>query len=150
MAKINYQRIVVGVDFSLPSRAAMRHAIGLAQHHQAELDVVHVIEDSFRAALPWAENARKHVKELRVAAIEAATKKLEKFVPAASDITVHRSVKTGDVDEEMLKLAKRRRADLIVIANVGRRRMGQFIMGSTAADILRVSQTPVLLVPEAR
>ena len=150
MATVTYRRILAAVDFSAPSRAALRHAIGLAKHHGAHLDVIYVIEDSFRAALPWAEDARKHVAEMRRLETKVATAKLEKFVPAAPGVRVERTVKNGDVDEEVRKFAKRRRAELIVIGNVGRRQLGALLLGSTAADIVRTSRIPVLLVPQTR
>lgn len=147
MSKVSYQKILVAVDFSKTSKAAFQHALGVAENHGAALDVIHVIEDAFQATLPWTKQGQATVKALRTEAVAAATEKLEKFVGKPAGITVKTSVKTGEVDEEVLKLAGRRGTDLIVLGRVGRRRVEEFLVGSSANDIIRSSTIPVLLVP---
>ena len=46
--------------------------------------------------------------------------------------------------EEITRLARRRRADVIVIGTHGRTGVGRFVMGSVAARVLRVAPCPVL------
>lgn len=147
MAKVSYERIVVAVDFSKTSKAALQHGFGLAQAHGAALDVIYVIEDAFQATLPWLKQGQETVKQMRTEALSAAAEKLEKFVPKAGDVELKCTVKTGEVDEEVLRLANRRKADLIVLGKVGRRRVDEFLVGSSANDIIRTSPIPVMLVP---
>lgn len=150
MSKVSYQRILVAVDFSKTSKRAFQHAMGVAENHAAALDVVYVIEDAFQATLPWTKQGQETVKAMRTEAVAAATEKLDKFVGKPAGITVKCSVKTGEVDEEVLKLAKRRNSDLIVLGRVGRRRVDEFLVGSSANDIVRGSSIPVLLVPSQK
>lgn len=124
--------------------------MGVAENHAAALDVVYVIEDAFQATLPWTKQGQETVKAMRTEAVAAATEKLDKFVGKPAGITVKCSVKTGEVDEEVLKLAKRRNSDLIVLGRVGRRRVDEFLVGSSANDIVRGSSIPVLLVPSQK
>ena len=145
-----YQRIVVAVDFSAPSKAAMNHALSLAASTGARVDVVHVIEDSFRATLPWDDDVKARVDALREEEFEAAGRKLSRFVPAKVREEVETFVRSGDVDTEVIKFARSRKADLIVAANIGRRRLGRLVLGSTASSIARESHVPVLLVPASR
>ena len=147
MTNHSHERIVVAVDFSKTSKAAMQYALGIAEKHGASLDVLHVIEDAFRATLPWLKQGQETVKAMRAEALEAAGEKLAKFVPKSSTVPVKTTVKTGEVDEEVLRFAARRKADLIVLGKVGRRRMDEFFVGSAASDIIRLSPIPVLLVP---
>ncbi len=149
MAKVSYERIVVAVDFSKTSKTALQHAFGLAQEHGASLDVIYVIDDAFQATLPWLKQGQETVKQMRSEAVSAATQKLEKFVPKTT-VECSTTVKTGEVDEEVLRFAARRKADLIVLGKVGRRRVDEFLIGSSANDIIRSSPIPVLLVPGAR
>ncbi len=149
MSKIIYKRILVAVDFSEPSEQAMQHAFGLAQASGAQIHVIYVIEDSFRAALPWASEAQAQVERLRAIEFEAANGKLAEFVPSPRDVDVELMVRNGDVEVEVLGYAQEIGADLIVIANVGRRRVGELLLGSSAASLLRTSTLPVLLVPPA-
>ncbi len=151
MGKVSYQRIVVAVDFSKTSKAALHHAVGVAQQHDASLDVIYVIEDAFQATLPWLKQGQETVKQMRTEAVGAATEKLDKFVSrVSSGVDVSCTVKTGEVDEEVLRLVARRKADLVVLGKVGRRRVDEFLIGSSAADIIRSSTVPVLLVPGAK
>ena len=147
VAKNSDKRIVVAVDFSKTSKAALQHALDLASDGGAGVDVIYVIEDAFQATLPWLKQGRDTVKRMRADAVRAASEKLERFVPRPAGIEVTTTVKTGEVDEEVLKLAKRKKAILIVLGKVGRRRMDDFFVGSSANDIIRLSPIPLLLVP---
>ncbi|MDG2304204.1 MAG: universal stress protein [Candidatus Binatia bacterium] len=146
MSKVSYQRIVVAVDFSKTSKAALQQALGVAEQHDATLEVIYVIEDAFQATLPWMKQGQETVKQMRSEAVDVATEKLQKFVGKTA-VEVRRTVKTGEVDEEVIRLAGRRKADLIVLGKVGRRRVDEFLIGSSANDIIRISTVPVLLVP---
>jgi len=150
VAKVSYRRIVVAVDFSKTSKAALQHAFGVAQNHGASMDVIYVIEDAFQATLPWMKQGQETVRQMRTEAVSAATEKLEKFVSNLDGVQVRCTVKTGEVDEEVLRLVSRRKADLIVLGKVGRRRVDEFLVGSSATDIIRSSVVPVLLVPSPK
>ncbi len=139
-----YRSILVGVDFSAPSRMALARARDLAERLGARLEVVHVVE-RLKPALPFSSKNRETVRGLQREIAERARERLTHFV-GSSGASVRTRVLTGVADRALLAYAERSRADLVVLANRGHSALEELLIGSTAERVLRHAQLPVLLV----
>jgi nucleotide-binding universal stress UspA family protein len=73
---------------------------------------------------------------------------LPKFVgcKAFSNLVVEEVIAHGDASTEIVRVAKDRGVDLIVIASHGRTGLGRILFGSTAESVVRHASCPVLVV----
>lgn len=68
----------------------------------------------------------------------------ERLAGTGVDFWIERSAQGGDAADEVLRVARAQRAELIVIGLRKRSAMGKFLMGSTAQRILLQAECPVL------
>ena len=142
-----FRRILHPTDFSKASGLAFKTALELARQERAELRLVYVIappavllEDSFLTAKTWAEmtSAGRREAQRRLGPLLARAKKAHVRASAA--------VLEGVAFEEIVREARRRRADLIVVGTHGRTGIARFFLGSVAARVLALARCPVLTV----
>lgn len=143
---ISLRRIMVPLDFSEPSKNALRYAVSFAKHFGAELVLVYVIEPmvyppdfSFgQVGIPNIE------KELR----ERGQKELGRLIQAdvAGQVVARSVIRTGKPFLEIINLARKEDVDLIIIATHGHTGVEHIIFGSTAEKVVRKAPCPVLVV----
>lgn len=142
-----YKRILVPVDGSKTSNAALDQAIGLARDQKAELRVVYVIDEA--AIVAGSEYG--DMLGVEKAQIEAGHAVLEKakakalFPDAQTKLLETEKVGQG-ISEIIVQDAGEWGADLIVAGTHGRTGLRHLLMGSVAEGIVRISKVPVLLV----
>jgi nucleotide-binding universal stress UspA family protein len=136
------KRILAPVDFSKPSRDALRYATTLAKLRHARLEVLHVVE-----ALTYAPMIGSSVDlaRLREAQERAAVQQLERI---ASELRRHRirgttTLKLGGAASAIVDRAKESSTDLIVMATEGRGFV-KHLTGSVAERVVRSAPCPVL------
>jgi nucleotide-binding universal stress UspA family protein len=147
-----YSRILAATDGSETSELAVEQAARLAKDQNAQLRIVHVIEQSrlaFAAAGPVAIDLEGILEALRKAGQAA----LERGRAIAQRLGVQPDVAiVGDdaVDDRvamvLVEEARRWKADLIVLGTHGRRGINHLLMGSVAEAVARVAPAHVLLV----
>jgi len=149
-----YQRILVPVDGSSTSAHGLGEAIRLAELTGGRLRLMHVIDElSFALAMDaYAGHSGDWLQELR----NAGTQLLEegKAKAAAAGVEADSVLCDnfrGAVSDRVTAEAASWPADLIILGTHGRRGLGRMVMGSSAEQILRTANVPVLLVraPEA-
>jgi nucleotide-binding universal stress UspA family protein len=142
-----FRRILHPTDFSKASRPAFRKALDLARRERAELRLVHVVmppalflEDSFMTARTY--------RDLVDATRRTALRHLAPLLTRAKTARVRAraSVLEGIPFEEIVREARRRRADLVVMGTHGRTGVARFFLGSVAARVLALAPCPVLTV----
>lgn len=142
MIVIPPRSILAAVDFSEPSRVALRFAARLATQCTATLHVLHAA-DPLLAAAADAE------------AIDLAgetREELERFTantsPRLNRTSVHLHVIVGDSVPVICNLAAREQVDLIVVGAHGMSRVARAMFGSTTEGVLRCAGVSVLVVPD--
>jgi nucleotide-binding universal stress UspA family protein len=147
-----YSRILVATDGSPTSEQAIEQAARLAKDQQAQLRIVHVIEQSrlaFAAAGPVAVDLEGILDALRKsgqAALERGrTIAQQRGVQADAAIVGDDSI-DDRVAVVLAEEARRWKADLIVLGTHGRRGINHLLMGSVAEAVARVAPAHVLLV----
>jgi nucleotide-binding universal stress UspA family protein len=137
-------RILVPVDLSTCSRAAVDYAVRLAEALRATIDVLYVDEaaafvagEAF-AALPasapraWEDTRRDLVKEV------------EGFLGPQRQKVAAVRVEQGLPADLIPAVAKKGEFELIVMGTNGRTGLSRLVVGSVAEAVLRKSHVPVL------
>jgi nucleotide-binding universal stress UspA family protein len=123
--------ILCPINFSAASRAALQHAVSLAQQFQARLIAPCIIEPGDKRDVPAAK------RELAAWLEETAAGECEKQL----------LTRTGQAAEQIVSLAKKTEADLVVLGAQRRRSLRAWFLGDTTESVLREAPAPVLVVP---
>ncbi|HTO10426.1 MAG TPA: universal stress protein [Candidatus Binatia bacterium] len=142
-----FRRIVHASDFSPASRPAFRKAVELAKGTGAQLLIVHVLP--VVPILPDAYIAASTYDTLLRGQETAARRDLNRLVARAKAAGARASgvlLDFGVPAARIARLARARRADLIVMGTHGRTGLTRALLGSVAARVLTVATCPVLTV----
>lgn len=139
-SSLQFKKILVPIDFSKTSQKALNQAVALAQQSKAALVLVHVVTFSVAASVE-----QFSVIDWYQSLIKDAKKNLEKLKKNLS-LSVETVVETGVPFDVICKIAKKKKADLIVITTHGYSGIKHAILGSTAERVIRHASCPVLVV----
>jgi nucleotide-binding universal stress UspA family protein len=142
-----FRRIVHPSDFSAASRPAFRKAVELAKSHRAQLIVVHVL--SMLPVIPDAYVAPNVWDDLERGQRITAERQLRGLVAKAKAAGTRASgvlIDIGVTHEQIVRFARARRADLIVMGTHGRSGLTRALLGSVASRVLATAKCPVLTV----
>jgi nucleotide-binding universal stress UspA family protein len=140
-------RILLAVDGSKGSLDAVQHVIEHAEWFRAtpELHLVTVhlpVPRLPRMGLAVGKaQIQRYYDEEGAARLAGARKRLD-----AAGVTYRAQVLVGPVAETLVRYARDKRCDLIVIGTRGLNAVSKALIGSTATKVLHISDTPVLLV----
>ena len=138
--------ILFPTDFSNGARAAMDHAVSMARDYKARLILLYVIQDISIAE--WYIPSSLSVTDLVEDMQRSAGKEMDKWATevSAKVAEVEKLVVRGVPFVEIIKTAKEKDADLIVIGTHGRTGIDHMLFGSTAEKVVRKAPCPVLTV----
>lgn len=138
--------VLVPVDFSETSGRALAYARMMAEKFHASLHLLHVIPDPQTKAMPVvaAGAAAVAVEETRQAMEADARQQLADIDggSAARDATIQ----FGHPFVEIVRFARDRKVDLIVMGTHGRGAIAHMLLGSVAEKVVRKATCPVLTV----
>lgn len=143
-----YRRILWPTDLSRLARTALPHALQLVAGSNGELIIVHVLPTVAAyvapelAELPWDQIDRAN-RVIGKRKLDRMTKAIKAEHPA---LRVHNVLAKGVIAEEVLRVARRLRCHLIVLATHGRTGLKHVLMGSVAENVVRRAPCPVLIV----
>lgn len=147
---MSYQHLLVPIDGSELSLAAVRHAAQLAQLMNAELSLISLVsENPFNEADFY--YASPIMKDYFIQAYANAEKALSqaKHDAAKLNVIANTEIVQGEVSAKaVVDYANSIAADLIVIGSHGRKGFQKFFLGSFAQDVLVASKIPVLIIKE--
>jgi nucleotide-binding universal stress UspA family protein len=143
------KRILVPIDFSQPSRRALRFAREWAARFGAEVCLLHVIEPIATVSafgvgpvapplppLDYHDQAREELGKL-----------VHQEFPDSANVSVH--LRDGIPFDEIANAARDLNADIIILATHGRTGLAHVLLGSTAERVVRHSLVPVLTLRRA-
>ena len=146
-APFRLKKILVPVDFSECAKKALRYAIPFAEQHDAEIVLLYVAPSSTYVGGEYGM--------IDVTAIDAdlrvsGEKRLKNFaaeeIPAKLDSQT--VVRSGSPTTEIVELAEKLPADVIVISTHGYSGLKHVLLGSVAEHVVRHAPCPVLVVRE--
>ncbi|MEY2396270.1 MAG: hypothetical protein QOF94_2615 [Acidobacteriaceae bacterium] len=132
---VHLNRILFCTDFSEKSQRALGHALSLTAEYDAELTLLHVLED-----IP----DRSSIEEAMTAAME----ELDELIPTERPKggTIKTMVRRGEAYEQIIQLALEGRSDLVIMAVRGRGALNLAVFGSTTYRVIQLGPCPVLAV----
>lgn len=144
-----YKRLLVPLDRSPFSEAALPYARALGRQFGSELVLVSVLEPLSPAAAEWAPHMSEMVLEMRNTAhrrTEAYLQALRGELTAEGFSVETHVVEQAGVVQALLELTQARSVDTIVMTTHGRTGLRRWMLGSVAERLVRQSRVPVLLV----
>jgi universal stress protein A len=146
-----YRRILHATDFSSAGRAAFQRAVSLARQNRAQLLLVHVMVPPSPFVAPG-QMPPKTYEELERAARRSARASLKTALAKArrAGAKAVAILTEGVPFEEIVRTARRRRGELIVIGTHGRTGFSRLFLGSVAERVVRSAACPVLTVSSGR
>lgn len=145
-----YKHILVAIDGSNTSSLALNEAISLAKSLGSSLRLIYVVDiiaassysGEFTDLQPTWDYLIKSGRELLAQSTQMVSKagigvdsQLEEINGAGRHIA-----------EAIIEQAKAWPADLIVLGTHGRRGLNRVLLGSVAEGVMRIAETPVLLI----
>jgi len=141
------RRILFASDFSKASGKAFATAVMMARTSRASLMVLHVIAplapvspDQYIGPDTWKEvdrEARRWTSRKLAGIIAKAGKQGVKAVGLTAD---------GSAAVQIVRVAKSKRADLVIIGTHGRTGLAKFFLGSVAGRVVSTAPCPVMTV----
>ena len=126
-------KILLPIDFSPSSHAAIEHATVLAQHFHAELILVHVISDACDG-----EEAKK-LAEANFATSVASL--------GAKGVKATATVQTdADIAGAILDVVESEHVDMVIVSTHGTTGWHPLVFGSIAEKLIKLAHVPVLLI----
>ena len=139
---IAIRTILHPTDFSEASTPAYQFATALARDYGAKLLIMHAWQ---RSAVVHCRAGAIPVTEPEAVQAEAQLK-LDAWRAPSRKIAEARLLVEGDACEAILRVAKNRHCDLIVMGTHGRTGLDRIVLGSVAEQVLRRAPCPVLTV----
>jgi nucleotide-binding universal stress UspA family protein len=146
-------RVVVGVDGSAGSRAALVHALRDAARRGAAIDVVAVFESPqyywvppYTAPLVSFEEVREDVRRYTDSMVQEVTGELSGELSPMPPVTVH--VVPGSASKALLDAAED--ADLLVVGSRGHGAVGSLLLGSVSLACTLHAPCPITVVHATR
>ncbi|TAK10397.1 MAG: universal stress protein [Candidatus Manganitrophaceae bacterium] len=136
-------RILVPTDFSDCSTEALEYAVSLAKPLQADLILAHVIEPFPYSGVDGM--AFINFEERLIPEAQALLDKTSRRL-SGEKLSVETHLTSGIPSHEIVNLAEREGADLIVMGPHGRTGINHLMAGSVAEKVVRLSPCPVLTV----
>ena len=140
-------RILLATDGSEEAELVALRAVELAQSTDSELHVVHVgvvpiILESYPGTLGYDGKLYEEIEEVS----RELLRKVSWRVKVAGGTVTRTHLRMGEVDLEIVGLAKELGADLIVMGCRGHRGIRRAIEGSISDAVIRHAPCPVLVV----
>jgi nucleotide-binding universal stress UspA family protein len=144
---VRIRRILMATDFSKASKKAFTTAVALAETNRASLTLFHAIA-LFTPLMPGQYIGPQTWEQIDVQGRKWAERELTKLVEHAKKAGVRgqRLVAVGEPARQIVRAARSRKADLVVIGTHGRTGFAKFFLGSVAARVVATAPCPVVTV----
>ena len=139
-------RILVPTDLSDLSCLGIRYALELGREQSAEIIVLHVIPigEDWLSTREESTPVRDLMAKERAALDQFLQKKFAEFINL---VELRQRVEVGAPPANIVELAERERADLIVMSTHGRTGLDHMLMGSVTEKVVAHAPCPVLSIP---
>jgi nucleotide-binding universal stress UspA family protein len=139
-------RILVPVDFSEYAREALRTAHEWAALYDAEIDVLHVVEQDLHPA--FYQGGVTSIYDVEPDLDEKVRTKLGEFAQEVLGTTegVEVHMTTGSAPSAITTFVEEHETDLVCLSTHGRTGLERFFLGSVAEKVVRHVSCPVLTV----
>lgn len=147
------RRILVPVDYSEGSGAALAYAATLSQELGASLDVVHVWDRPAYVSETVLVGPAGEKRPLTELIRENAEAEMTSFIARANlpaGIALETRLLSGNPAARILEELALGKHELLVVGTHGRTGLRHLLLGSVAEKLVRLAPVPVLTVPSPR
>lgn len=137
-------KLLVPIDFSPDSTAALDWAIGFAKKFSAEIDLLHSYEPGRMITLYGVGFPGTLDDEMRHAAQKRLSEAAHRV--ASESIHVREHIVREPPDEAIVEHAAKQGADMIIMGSRGHTGLAHVLLGSVAERTIRRAPCPVLVV----
>lgn len=143
------KKILVATDFSNASAQALKNAVEIATACKASILLLHIVHDPAEAPGFYAAKkaGKKVLRNMEQAAEQMMKDFAEQELGAFDKFDVR--VEPGLPAEQIVRWAKKEKADLIAIGTHGRSGLVRLMLGSVADRVIRTAPCPVLTVHQS-
>lgn len=148
-----FSKILVPVDFSDESNRALEYAFTLGSGLELDILVLHVVDSRAISALSYSYGAvdndylSSHSHEdMAVEVKQVMAKEVEKGITYDHDLNVTTHVRFGVPYDQIIKMAKEKSIDFIIMGATGRTALEEVFMGSVADKVSRRAPCPVFVI----
>ncbi len=139
------RKILVPIDGSQSSLSAINALLGRTFHEgEVEIHLLNVqypVDSGHARMFVSKEELNDYHKAEGLAALEEAGKILDD-----ARIAYSRHVLVGHISETIIRFAREKRFDEIVMGTHGRSALTHLLLGSIASEVVRMSHLPVMLI----
>ncbi|MFV0531558.1 MAG: universal stress protein [Flavobacteriales bacterium] len=142
------KNVVVAIDFGDFSKRIINFSVEYAKDKNIKLYFLHVLP--LDVSYIVGDMGMQYVHGVQGNMIEADTKRLEELTDFIKDknIPYETNVVQGIASDSILEKAKKVEAELILIGSHGHGTLYEALVGSVAHDVLKITDIPVLIVPD--
>ena len=137
----NKPKILVPIDFSVYSYAALDFASSIALALDAAITILHV-DDSDDSSPTSSSDETKPMSEQR----KTLWEQLKQFKPRESEIRFGHKILGSPATKQIAQYARDNQYDYIVLGTHGRSGIGRALMGSVTEQVVRNADCPVVTV----
>jgi universal stress protein A len=140
--------ILLPTDFSECANFALSYAASFARQAGASIICVHVIEPVVPTVGYTGMAEPLPIADISDQLEDSAERELPKIAECEEcrGLEVEEVIAHGDAASEIVRVARERGVDLIVISSHGRTGLGRLLFGSTTESVVRHAPCPVLVV----
>ena len=144
--KLPLKKLLVPIDFSEISLYALDYAAGIAKTTGAEITLLHVYD---APELP--KNSAFNISDLMERGINEKINEIKAKDKNLLGVTLKSKVVSGKIHERIEEVAEEIKADMIVMGTHGSsgiRKIGKFLLGSTAYRVVNNAPCPIITIKE--
>ena len=157
-----FKHVLVPTDFSEPASQALRYAIEEATLHHAKATLLHVLPPHTETNVFYVTGRPVPSSDLEGSGVGTpspspptvvrrdlsaeALARLHDLIPDAFRGSWEAEVAAGQPAETIVRVARERNADLVVMGTHGRTGLQHVLLGSVAEKVVRLAPCPVLTV----
>ena len=144
IAQVN--NILVPIDFSNYSKKALAYSSQIAQSYNAQLQVLHIIEETMHPA--FSVSGKSSIFDLVPDIRDDSRKRAEKMMKevVSDKVKFHIYIQGGRAANAIIQFSKENSTDLIVIATHGLTGFEHMLLGSVTEKVVRMAPCPVFTV----
>jgi nucleotide-binding universal stress UspA family protein len=139
-----FTNILVAIDGSEASQRAFDRALDIARAGNASLHAVYVVETGLFSSLPADNTVEIMYNVLKKEGESVLSKAKGKAATSAVTLTTH--VKFGHAGSEVISLAEKINADLIIVGSHGKSQTDRLLIGSVSTFVVTHSKVSTMVV----
>jgi nucleotide-binding universal stress UspA family protein len=149
------QPILVPIDFSPSSEAALLQAAELADALQAPISVLHVVHDLTATpgykALKGAKKQLRRMEDIANDILQEYMQEIQKKYPGLAALhDAEKLLVVGIPVTRILEAAEKLNARMLVMGSQGRTGLSHVLLGSKAEQVVHLAKIPVMIIKDRR